>query len=112
MGLLYLFTFTVQGHIVAEVLPSTRRCLYSIPDLHQPKSTLQSSNVPSYKTTLSHPFLKGDTVEAVIQVAEPRFWEGPSPELGRSTHPGGPSVTLGYCTLKIFIFLRACLSFW
>jgi len=50
--------------------------------------------------TLSHPFLEDFTAEAVIQVAEPLFWGGPSPEQGRSTQPVGSSVAEGYCTLK------------
>ena len=37
--------------------------------------------------TLLHPFLEGSTAEAVIQVAKLWFWQGPSPELGRSTQP-------------------------
>ena len=47
--------------------------------------TLQCLAASSYKITLSHPFLEGSTAEAVVQVAEPWFWGGPSPGLGRST---------------------------
>jgi hypothetical protein len=56
-----------------------------MPDHHQLNSILQCSTASSYKLTFSHSFLERSAPEAVIQVAEPWFWGGPSPELGRST---------------------------
>jgi len=36
--------------------------------------------------TFSHLFLEGSTAKAVIQVADPWFWGGQSPEIVLSTH--------------------------
>ena len=78
---------TVQGHVEAEVLPSTHRRLYSITYHHLSKSTLQCSTDSSYKMTLSHPFLVLPIAETVIQVAESWLWGAQSSELGRSLQP-------------------------
>lgn len=81
---------TVQGHIEAEVLPSTHRRRCSIPEHHPSKSTLKRTTASSYNVALSHTFLEGSTAKAVTQVADPLFWGGPIPkeivELSPSDH--------------------------
>jgi hypothetical protein len=86
----------------SSVNPQLSFAIYQIA-FHQ-KSTLQFSTAPFLQNDTFTPFSKKVTLS---KPWTKWFWEGPSPELGRSTHPEWPSVAVWYSTIKTFVFVPA-----